>query len=122
GIRWEWESFPEYLDALGRRCYALDVAAQVPHAALRFYVMGERGADHTETPTPEEVDAMGRLVRGAIPGDAPVGIARRMGEAGQGVFEIVSDFAGREAEWAMFRRMVEVSGRPMSILLLQSAA
>jgi len=150
GIRWEWESFPEYLDALGRRCYALDVAAQVPHAALRFYVMGERGADHTETPTPEEVDAMGRLVREAIAAgalgfttsrtrnhrasdgrftpsltaseDELVGIARRMGEAGQGVFEIVSDFAGREAEWAMFRRMVEVSGRPMSISLLQSDA
>jgi N-acyl-D-aspartate/D-glutamate deacylase len=51
-----------------------------------------------------------------------VGIARRMGEAGRGVFEIVSDFAGREAEWAIFRRMVEVSGRPMSISLLQTDA
>jgi len=147
GIRWEWESFPEYLDALGRRSYSLDVAAQVPHAALRFYVMGERGADHAEAPTPAEIDAMGRLVREAVaagalgfttsrtrnhrasdgrftpsltaPEDELVGIARRMGEAGQGVFEIVSDFAGREAEWAMFRRMVEVSGRPMSISLLQ---
>ncbi len=150
GIRWEWESFPEYLDALGRRSYALDVAAQVPHAALRFYVMGERGTDHSETPTPEEVDAMGCLVREAILAgalgfttsrtrnhrasdgrftpsltaseDELIGIARRMGEAGQGVFEIVSDFAGREAEWAMFRRMVEVSGRPMSISLLQADA
>ncbi len=151
GIRWEWESFPEYLDALGRRHYALDVAAQVPHAALRFYVMGERGADHTELPTPEEVDAMGCLVREAIAAgalgfttsrtrnhrasdgrftpsltageDELLGIARRMGEAGEGVFEIVSDFAGRDAEWAMFRRMVEASGgRPMSISLLQADA
>jgi N-acyl-D-aspartate/D-glutamate deacylase len=150
GIHWEWESFPEYLDALGRRSYALDVAAQVPHAALRFYVMGERGTDHAETPTPEEIDAMGCLVREAIAAgalgftssrtrnhrasdgrftpsltaseDELVGIARRMGEAGQGVFEIVSDFAGRDAEWAMFRRMVEVSGRPMSLSLLQTDA
>jgi N-acyl-D-aspartate/D-glutamate deacylase len=150
GIRWEWESFPEYLDALGRRCYSLDVAAQVPHAALRFYVMGERGTDHTQVPTPEEVDAMGCLVRDAIAAgalgfttsrtrnhrasdgrftpsltageDELIGIARRMGEAGEGVFEIVSDFAGRDAEWAMFRRMVEVSGRPMSISLLQADA
>ncbi len=150
GIRWEWESFPEYLDAIGRRSYALDVAAQLPHAALRFYVMGERGADHAEAPTPEEIDAMGRLAREAVragalgfttsrtrnhrasdgrftpslsaPEAELVGIARRMGEAGQGVFEIVSDFAGREAEWAIFRRMVEVSGRPMSISLAQADA
>jgi N-acyl-D-aspartate/D-glutamate deacylase len=54
--------------------------------------------------------------------DELIGIARRMGEAGGGVFEIVSDFAGRDAEWAMFRRMVEVSGRPMSISLLQADA
>ncbi len=47
GIDWSWESFPEYLDALARKPRALDVAAQVPHAALRFYVMGDRGADHT---------------------------------------------------------------------------
>jgi N-acyl-D-aspartate/D-glutamate deacylase len=148
GIRFEWESFPEYLDAIGRRRYALDVAAQVPHAALRFYVMGERGADHAEAPTPEEIDAMGRLARDAVragalgfttsrtrnhrasdgrftpsltaPEAELVGIARRMGEARQGVFEIVSDFAGREAEWAIFRRMVEVSGRPMSISLAQA--
>jgi N-acyl-D-aspartate/D-glutamate deacylase len=150
GIRWEWESFPEYLDAIGRRSYALDVAAQVPHAALRFYVMGERGADHAEAPTADEIDAMGRLVRDAVragalgfttsrtrnhrasdgrftpsltaPEQELVGIARRMGEAGQGVFEVVSDFAGGEAEWEIFRRMVGVSGRPMSISLAQADA
>jgi N-acyl-D-aspartate/D-glutamate deacylase len=149
GIAWgEWESFPEYMDAIARRKYTLDVAAQVPHAALRFYVMGERGADHREAPTPEEIDRMGTLVRDAVragaigfttsrtknhrasdgrftpsltaPAAELVGIARRMGEAGQGVFEIVSDFAGREAEWEMFREMVRVSGRPMSISLGQA--
>src|SRR6185437_13987462 len=47
GLTWDWESFPDYLDALGRRRYTMDVAAHMPHAALRTYVMGERGADHT---------------------------------------------------------------------------
>ena len=46
GIKWEWGSFPEYLDALGRSTRALDIAAQVPHAAVRAYVMGERGPNN----------------------------------------------------------------------------
>src|SRR6056297_1385567 len=44
GMAWEWETFPEYLDALERRRWVADVGTQVPHAALRAYVMGERGA------------------------------------------------------------------------------
>ena len=48
GLSWDWESFPDYLDALGRRRFALDVAAHLPHAALRTYVMGDRGADHRD--------------------------------------------------------------------------
>src|SRR6478609_5612409 len=47
GLTWDWESFPDYLDALARRRYTMDVAAHVPHAALRAYVMGDRGGDHT---------------------------------------------------------------------------
>ena len=148
GVQWAWESFPEYLDALASKPRAIDVAAQVPHAALRFYVMGERGADHSEAPTPAEIDAMGTIARDAVragaigfttsrtknhrasdgrftpslsaPHDELVGIARRMGEAGKGVFEIVSDFAGRDQEWEMFREMIRVSGRPASISLAQA--
>jgi N-acyl-D-aspartate/D-glutamate deacylase len=148
GVKWAWESFPEYLDALASKPRAIDIAAQVPHAALRFYVMGERGADHTEVPTAAEIDAMGVLARDAVragaigfttsrtknhrasdgrftpsltaPADELIGIARRMGEAGKGVFEIVSDFAGRELEWEMFRKMIEVSGRPASISIAQA--
>ena len=44
GIEWEWETFPEYLDALERRRWTVDVGTQVPHGAVRAYVMGERGA------------------------------------------------------------------------------
>jgi N-acyl-D-aspartate/D-glutamate deacylase len=148
GITWEWESFPEYLDAVERIPHALDVGAQVPHAALRFYVMGERGADHTVHPTPDEIDTMGRLVCEAVragalgfttsrtrnhrasdgrftpsltaTADELVGISRRFGEAGAGVFEIVSDFPDGAAEWKLLREMVAASGRPMSISIAQS--
>jgi N-acyl-D-aspartate/D-glutamate deacylase len=148
GVQWAWESFPEYLDALAGKPRAIDIAAQVPHAALRFYVMGERGADHNEAPTPDEIERMGVIARDALragaigfttsrtknhrasdgrftpsltaPEAELVGIARRMGEAGKGVFEIVTDFAGRDQEWAMFREMIRVSGRPASISLAQA--
>ncbi len=66
GLTWDWETFPEYLDALERRAYTLDVAAHLPHAALRTYVMGERGADHTATPTEGELAEMARHVREAL--------------------------------------------------------
>lgn len=65
GIQWEWETFPEYLDALDRRKFALNVAALIPHAALRSFVMGERGAENEPADT-EEIDAMGRTVGEAM--------------------------------------------------------
>ena len=60
GINWEWESFPEYLDALDRKNWALDVAAQLPHGALRAYVMGGR-AGHKEAATTQDIAEMVRL-------------------------------------------------------------
>ena len=62
GITWEWESFPEYLDAGEAAPRTIDIGAQVPHAAFRGYVMGDRGGDHNEVPTPVEIKEMGRLV------------------------------------------------------------
>jgi N-acyl-D-aspartate/D-glutamate deacylase len=150
GITWEWESFPEYLDAIERTPHAVDFAAQVPHGALRAYVMGLRGADHTAVPTAEEIAEMGRLAREAIAAgalgftssrtrnhrtkdgeptpsltagpDEMLGIAAALGEGGQGVFEMVADFADVDAEFGLLREMVEVSGRPMSISVAQSDA
>jgi N-acyl-D-amino-acid deacylase len=115
GIRWEWESFPEYMDAIGKLELALDVAAQVPHGAIRTYVMGERGANN-EPATPEDIQAMAALVKEGIqagalgfstsrtimhkaasgdpmPGtfaaeDELFGIGRVLGELGKGLFEL----------------------------------
>ncbi len=65
GIRWGWESFPEYMEALDRMPHTIDFLAQVPHDALRVYVMGER-AVFDEAATPEDIAAMRRLLREAL--------------------------------------------------------
>jgi N-acyl-D-amino-acid deacylase len=64
-IQWNWETFPEYLDSVDTGRYAMDVGTQVPHAALRTYVMGERGALN-EPATPEDAAEMARLVAEGI--------------------------------------------------------
>jgi len=115
GIEWEWETFPQYLDALERRSWTVDVGTQVPHGAVRAYVMGERGA-RNEPANPEEIDAMRSIVLEAIragalgfstsrtighraidgepvPGtyaaeDELFGIGSALAEAGTGVFEL----------------------------------
>jgi N-acyl-D-aspartate/D-glutamate deacylase len=115
GIEWEWETFPQYLDALERRRWTVDVGTQVPHGAVRAYVMGERGA-RNEPADPEEIDAMRAIVLEAIragalgfstsrtighraidgepvPGtyaaeDELFGIGSALAEAGAGVFEL----------------------------------
>lgn len=65
GIQWGWETFPEYLDALDSRHYAMDVGTQIPHGSLRGYVMGERGAKN-EPANADEIALMARHVKAAI--------------------------------------------------------
>lgn len=65
GIEWGWETFPEYLDAVGAAPKVLDVGTQIPHGAVRAYVMGERGATN-EAATPHDIDEMSRLVEEAV--------------------------------------------------------
>ena len=73
GIPWTWETFPEFLDFIESRAYDVDIAALVPHAALRVYVMGER-AEASQVPTQADLDEMTRLVAEAIRAGA-VGVA-----------------------------------------------
>jgi N-acyl-D-amino-acid deacylase len=73
GIKWSWETFPEYLDALEADPKAVDVAALAPHAAIRAYVMGERGAKN-EPADPKDLDTMAAIVREAIEAGA-VGVS-----------------------------------------------
>ena len=146
GIDWSWESFPEYLDALDRKKFAIDVGAQLPHAALRFYVMGERGADHKSLPTDDELKQMQQLTEEALQAGALgvttsrtikhrardgrftpsltaaepelMAIARAMKRVDRGVLEVNSDFG--EGDFSILRAASEASGRPMTVLLLQS--
>jgi N-acyl-D-aspartate/D-glutamate deacylase len=115
GIEWGWETFPEFLDALDQRSHVMDLGTQVPHGAVRGYVMGERGA-RNEPASPEDIAAMAEIVRAGIragalgfstsrtiahraidgepvPGtfaaeDELFGIGRVLGELGTGVFEL----------------------------------
>jgi len=119
GLAWDWETFGDYLDALDRRQYAVDVATQVAHAPLRAYVMGERGADPMESPTGDELAEMFRQVKMGIEAGAlgfttsrtyihrtkdgaPLGtrfssvdeltaLASALTEVGQGVIQLISD-------------------------------
>ena len=65
GITWGWESFPEYLDVLSSHARAIDIAAQIPHGALRGYVMGDRGATN-EPANERDTAAMAKIVEEAV--------------------------------------------------------
>lgn len=128
GIQWGWETFPEYLDAIEKTPHAIDFAAQIPHGALRAYVMGERGANNDEA-NEEDIAEMGRLVEEAlnagalgfstsrtmlhksihgepVPGtfaskDEMFGIAKGLTRAGHGVFQVAGEHSSmpQEIEW-----------------------
>ena len=115
GISWGWESYPEYLDVIGKQKFAVDVGSQVAHGAVRAYAMGDRGA-RNEPATPDDIAAMSRLVQEAVeagalgfstsrtlghramdgepvPGtfaaeDELFGLGRAMAAGGQAVFEL----------------------------------
>ncbi len=152
GIDWQWETFPEYLDALDERRYALDIGTQVPHGAVRAYVMGERGA-RNEPATPEDIARQAQVVKEAIeagalgfsmsrtivhravdgevvPGthgaeDEIFGIARVLGELGEGIVELApagiqgEDMSKPDLEMDWMRRLSAEIGRPVSFALVQ---
>jgi N-acyl-D-aspartate/D-glutamate deacylase len=140
GLTWDWESFPDYLDVLGQRRYDLDLAAQVPHTALRVFVMGDR-AVADEHATAEEAGQMAALAAEAVRAGAVgfstsrlsshktragehvpsygaagaelVAIARAVGETGAGVLQLVSD-SPQDVNFELMAEMVRASGRPLS--------
>ena len=133
GLTWDWESFGDYLDNLDARPRDIDVAAQVPHGALRVYVMGDRGAKR-EPATEDEIAQMRVLVRDAIKAGAlgfstpTVGaadaemraIAQGLKDAGAGVLQWVSDFKEMDHEFGLITELVELSGRPLSFSMVQA--
>jgi N-acyl-D-aspartate/D-glutamate deacylase len=147
GLPWNWTSFPEYLDSLAARSYDIDFAAQLPHSALRVFAMGERGVER-EAATDDDVALMAKLAAEAVDAGALgfstsrtinhrssdgrhvptltaaeselTGIALGLKSARKGVLQLVSDFEDVDQELPMLRRIVEASGRPLSIAVGQS--
>ncbi|KAF1039985.1 MAG: N-acyl-D-aspartate deacylase [Burkholderia lata] len=147
GIPWNWETFPEYLDTLKARRYDIDFATQVPHSAIRVYVMN----DGDGPPDAAQLRQMTEIVRDAIragafgvsssqhaghrtvEGDlAPsvkaatdelFALAEGLKEADGGVFQVITDGYSAKSDaakqMALIRRIAEISGRPVSYSLLQ---
>jgi N-acyl-D-amino-acid deacylase len=145
GVPWNWETFPDYLNALEKRQSDIDFATQLPHSPLRVYVMGERGAN-LEPPTEADLAEMRRLTREAIDAgalgvsssrslthrfrdgrpapstktevDELVALAGGLKDAGTGVFQLIPNFDNHSAEeFAVIRKLAEASGRPVSFTL-----
>jgi N-acyl-D-amino-acid deacylase len=147
GMRWDWETFPGYLDALSGLDRAIDFGTQVPHGPLRTYVMGERGVGN-EAATAKDCDAMGRLVEEAIragalgvstsrtmlhkssdgdlvPGtfaerDELFALAHGLRRGGHGVFQMAGEHLqmGKELEW--IAELALETGRPVMFNLTQT--
>jgi N-acyl-D-aspartate/D-glutamate deacylase len=149
GLPWNWESFPDFLDALDHRKFDLDIGVQLAHAPLRVFVMGERGINR-EPATDAEIAVMAEIAEQAMQAGALgfstsrtvahksadgeqiptyevaekelLGIAMGLKAAGAGVLQMVSDLDDPEAEFAMMQRLAEQSGRPLSFSLMERPA
>lgn len=147
GLPWNWQTFPEYLDALSERRLDIDIAAQIPHSALRVYVMGDRGA-RREAPTAGDLQAMTALTSEAVRAGALgvstsrnllhrtragelapslhseeeelLALAQGLRDANAGVYQLIPDIVGDiRHEFGLMRRIAERAGRPLSFTLLQ---
>jgi N-acyl-D-amino-acid deacylase len=144
GLKWNWESFPDFLDALERMPRTIDVAAQIPHHPLRVYAMGDR-AIAREPATADDIAVMRKLTEEAVragafgfttsrtnahkttrgemvPGrfaeiDELTGIGGALGALGAGAFGMNSDFADEKAEFEWITRLGKETGRPVWFLL-----
>jgi len=138
GMTWGWESFPEYLDVLDTMRWTVDVGTQIPHAALRTYVMGDRGADVEAAATDAEITKMSELCEAAIragalgfttsrtyvhrtsrgqqigtlraSADEVLGIATALRRADRGVIQLISD-AYQSTDDELVAHEIELLGR-----------
>ena len=147
GLPWNWASFPDYLDSLEGNKYDVDVATQVPHAALRVFVMGKRGANREEA-TAEDRAEMARLAAEGMRAGAfgfstsrllqhrtaegePIPsygaaqeelleIADALADVGRGWIQTVGDFEDAiDSEFELRRQLAKRSGMPLTMTLLQ---
>lgn len=146
GLPWNWETFEEYLDRLDEKSFDLDVVTQVPHAAIRVYVMGDRGVAR-EDATEAERAQMAKLVAAGIRAGALgfstsrtinhrtvagaftptlgaaelelMDIAQAVNKIGSGWLQVISDFDNPKEEMDLLQRLATTSGRPMTITVLQ---
>jgi N-acyl-D-aspartate/D-glutamate deacylase len=146
GLPWNWESFPEFLDALGKRRFDVDIGVQLAHAPLRVFVMGDRGVER-EPADAADIAAMAQLAEEAMAAGALgfstsrslnhksadgekiptydaaeqelLGIVEGLRAADAGVIQLITDFDDPLADFAMMRRLVERSGRPLSFTLAE---
>ena len=145
GLPWNWETFPEYLDAVDARRRDIDVAAYLPHSPLRVYVMGKRGADQ-EPANAQDLAQMRAITKQAMEagaigfatsrlsihktadgGSIPTfqadvaelqAIGAGMKDAGTGTFQVVLDaFVGWDKEYPVIDAVVSSSGRPATFTL-----
>ncbi|ENY81724.1 N-acyl-D-amino-acid deacylase family protein [Sphingopyxis sp. MC1] len=149
GMSWEWETFPEYMDALEKLPRTIDVACHVPHGAVRAYVLGDREQPGA-VPTAEDIAEMSRIVEegvraGAlgfstsrtvihksvngevVPGTTAtaeelIEIGRAMGRVGYGVFEMASDLNREWNEFDWMGKLSRETGLPVTFAALQSIA
>lgn len=149
GITWDWETFPEYLDALEKLPRTVDIGTHVPHGAVRAYVLGDRERPGAE-PTADDIEAMSAIVEDGVragalgfstsrtvlhksvddelvPGTTAtkeelVAIGRAMGRAGHGVFEMASDLNREWDEFEWMGRLSRETGLPVTFAALQSIA
>ena len=147
GMSWNWETFPEYMDALEALPRTIDVAAQVPHGSVRAYVMGDRGA-RNEDPTETDIALMAAIVgdglkagalgfstsrtvlhksieKELVPGTTAtkeelLAIGAAMGRVGHGVFELSSDLVPEWDEFGWMGKLSREYGVPVTYTALQS--
>jgi N-acyl-D-aspartate/D-glutamate deacylase len=147
GIPWEWESFPDYMEWLAKRNFDMDIGAQLPHAALRVYVMGERGA-RRDPATAEDNRAMASLAADAVVSgalgfstsrtlnhrtstgdytptlkageDELTAIAGAMHGAGRSVLQFVLDLSTIHEDLPMMLRVAENTRCPISFSVTQN--